>query len=464
MRKQKKKLEQMKDYVDNSDGLFKEREEIVDKIDKATALEYQLELEKLKENAKETQEAIDDSVQRKGDIIKSIRQKILEKQKIGNDTRDKENGYRDMDETIISLQKQISGKKDQELHLQLKLKTLNELINKNDVKIKHNKENMRELEKEVNHLESQIAEIVEKEELMLKQSESMGKQSLNNEYFEIKAKIYEQTVKMQQELTAQTRALERANMNMMIANSKKEDLARKVKDFEYKQMTNQENQKVEENDINVHKSEFEDLKIKLSENEKMIIQIYENIEAKEKEGLILKGELLALEEDKEVRKEERRIKEALEDLSKYQKGYHGFFYELIHAVQSKYEISIKVALQNVLKLIVVDNIEVAQKVDEFLTEKGLYLDCLILDKIPQDESSIHTKRKKLDGRGHFIAEVVDCEKNIKGLENALKYFCGDKVVCLDSQDGLDNTVYLSKKGFKRVIALDGTSLSNGMYE
>jgi chromosome segregation ATPase len=64
----------------------------------------------------------------------------------------------------------------------------------------------------------------------------------------------------------------------------------------------------------------------------------------------------------------------------------------------------------------------------------------------------------------MIVDVVDCDKNVAGLENALKYFCGDKVVCLEDMDDYNNTLLLSQKGFKRVITLDGTSLSNGMFE
>ena len=199
---------------------------------------------------------------------------------------------------------------------------------------------------------------------------------------------------------------------------------------------------------------------------KALTRVNADIEQAENKVLILKGEILALEEDKEVRREERRIKEALEDLRKHQKGYHGFFYELIHPIQQKYEIAIKVALQTALKLLVVESVDVAHKVDEYLTEKGLNLECLILDKIPPESisSSIHSKRKKLEGRGHMIVDVVDCDKDIKGLENALKYFCGEKVVCLENKEGYDNTIYLSNKGFKRVITLDGTSLNNGMFE
>ena len=164
-------------------------------------------------------------------------------------------------------------------------------------------------------------------------------------------------------------------------------------------------------------------------------------------------------------KEERRIKEVLEELKKHQKGYHGFFYELIFPIQDKYEIAIKVALQSILKMIVVESIDVAHKVDEFLSEKGLYLDWLILEKIPQDSNSkVHSYRKKLEGKGHMIVDLVQWNNGIKGLENAVKFFWGDKVVSIDENDGYDNIIFLKNKGFKRIISLDGTSLNNGIFE
>ena len=372
--------------------------------------------------------------------------------------------FQDIDEEVGSLQKQVSSKKDQILHNELKLKAIKDLTNKNNIKIKHNKDNMKDLEKEANNILSFIKDFDEKERQMLRSSDEKDtKGSLNAEYFKIKAQIHEKTARMQQELWAQTRALERINMSIMMKSSKREDLVRKINDLEHKMKAANENQKSETQLIQDSKNELKETQVKSQYLEKKLTQLNVDIEQEERQAILLKGEIVSLEEDKELKREERRIKEALEDLRKHQKGYHGFFYELVHPIQSKYEIAIKVALQGALKLLVVDSVDVAQKVDEYLTEKGLYLDCLILEKVPTNtNNNIHSKRKKLEGRGHMIADVVDWDKGIKDLENALKYFCGDKVVCLDTE--LKESLYLSNKGFKRVITLDGTSLTNGMFE
>lgn len=203
--------------------------------------------------------------------------------------------------------------------------------------------------------------------------------------------------------------------------SKKDEILRKIGDHEHKIQP-------EDDKTEGIKAEIAEIKYKSQESEKNFSRVKDLIAAKEKEGLLTKGELITLEQDKEQRAEERKIREALEDLKKYQKGYHGFFYELVHVLQNKYETAVKVALQGSLKLLVVENTEVAEKVDEYLSEKGLYLEMLILQKVPESNNSVIRKSKKLEGMGCFAIEVVECEKSIPGLENALKYFCGDKVI------------------------------------
>ena len=330
----------------------------------------------------------------------------------------------------MQLQKQVAQKEDKILHQNLKLTTLDKVIANNQAKIDNNKGTMRELETKASSLEDLMAQSKQKLKSMYMKDKEEGKEEFNSEYYRIKRKVYETTSQYQQDISAKTRALDRLNTRIMVAESRKEDFERKVKDAKSKFFFDIENGKSEKEQFQLLKNELKDLKQDLINNEKVLEQTKAEITAKGLEGLKAKGELLSLEQDRESRKEDRKIRETLEDLKKYQEGYHGFFYELIHAVQSKYEMAIKVALQSALKLIVVDNFKVAQKVDEFLTEKGLYLDCLILDKIPQPKHNINKRRKQLEGKGHFIVEVVDCEKSIPGLENALKHFCGDKVSSL----------------------------------
>jgi chromosome segregation ATPase len=408
IRKQKRKLEQMEGYMADSEGLVEQREKITELIDSCEVLTYQLEIGELSERGVDLKESIDYSVNKKEELVGAIRKNMTDKLKFTTDVRNKENGYMEVDEAISTLQKQVKAKEDQILHNTLKLKSIHKLINDNEIKIKHNKENRRELEKEVNKLEANVKEIDEKEQEMLKGNDKV-EGALTKEYFNIKASIHEKTAQMQLELSKQARALDRANFVIMTNTSRKEELSRKINDIEYKLRTTTENQKSEFEELDNFKGELKELKMRCDEDLKKKEELMKDIEHEEKIALLLKGEILSLEEEKEVKREERRIREALEQLRKDEKGYHGFFYELIHPIQNKYQIAIKVALQGVLKLLVVDTIETAHKVDEYLSEKGLYLDTLILEKVPSDASynNIHSKRKKLGGRGHMIADVVD---------------------------------------------------------
>ena len=261
------------------------------------------------------------------------------------------------------------------MHHRLKIKAISDLISKNEVIVKSNTDKMREYLNEKSKIENSIQSIEKQEQKMLEASgDNKIKKSLTEEYYKIKAKIYEETVQMQQELSSQLRALDRVNMSVMLTANKKEDLERKLNQIEHKLKVNDESLKAEVKYLEEVKNEFQEVKMQLAQNENQLSAFNDEVNAKEKEALLLKGEIAALEEEKEIRREEKKIKEALEELKKYQKGYYGFFYELIHPIQNKYEIAIKVALQNILKMIVVDSIDVAQKVDEFLSEKGLYLD------------------------------------------------------------------------------------------
>jgi chromosome segregation ATPase len=61
----------------------------------------------------------------------------------------------------------------------------------------------------------------------------------------------------------------------------------------------------------------------------------------------------------------------------------GQLYELIHPIQPKYDLAVKVALARCLKYLVVDSEESANICREFLKEKQLRRDVLVLQNIPE---------------------------------------------------------------------------------
>jgi len=58
-------------------------------------------------------------------------------------------------------------------------------------------------------------------------------------------------------------------------------------------------------------------------------------------------------------------------------------YELIKPTNKKYETAVKVSLTKCLRYLVVDNAQTSQYVTEFLKDKGLQKDVLILENIPE---------------------------------------------------------------------------------
>lgn len=409
IRKQRNKLKKMEGYMEDSRGVLDEREAIAKQIEDCELISHHKEIQTLKEELTEIEKSINDSVKSKEKLLKAIRKILTGKINSSKTGRAKEDEFRKIEGVINTLKADLKAKESSIEHSNFKLKAIDALISKNNTSIRLSKEGKRALDQEINKLESAIQDIEKKEEEMLKSEEGQKDKKIKDQYFEIKGKVQEKTAQMQLDISAEARMLERINMMVMMKISKRDDLIRKIKEIEFKIKNTTENQAEEREMLDKLELSMGDLKLSIEQDTGKRKQLTNDIGREEREALVLKGEILTFEEDKQLRREERKIKDALEQLKRDEKGYHGFFYELINPIQSKYQIAIKVALQSVLRLIVVDSIDTAKRVDEYLTEKGLYLDLLILEKIPQDTqfNNIHSKRRKLEGRGHMIADVVD---------------------------------------------------------
>jgi len=69
-------------------------------------------------------------------------------------------------------------------------------------------------------------------------------------------------------------------------------------------------------------------------------------------------------------------------------------FELIKSINVKYDIAIKVALSKCLKFLVVDTAETAVYCTEFLKEKGLFKEVLVLSNVPEKQIN-HKLAKEL---------------------------------------------------------------------
>jgi chromosome segregation ATPase len=102
--------------------------------------------------------------------------------------------------------------------------------------------------------------------------------------------------------------------------------------------------------------------------------------------------------------------------------------------------------------LVVDTKESAQYLNEFLKEKGLYKDVLVLQNIPDKKSNDEMRAKVRKLKAGYIRDVVEVQRGIPNLDKAVNYFIANKVLC----DTFEQAEELQKLKVKEIITLDGT--------
>jgi len=128
-----------------------------------------------------------------------------------------------------------------------------------------------------------------------------------------------------------------------------------------------------------------------------------------------------VEAERQLRKEDLEMKKVSEELMKRCKSYRGQFYELVKPIQSKYDMAVKVSLAKCLRFLVVDDSQGAQYVHEFLKEKSLHKEVLVLENVPDKKI---TKQQGMT----LMSEVIEYSRSIRNLDKAVRYFMGNKVV------------------------------------
>ena len=145
-------------------------------------------------------------------------------------------------------------------------------------------------------------------------------------------------------------------------------------------------------------------------------------------------ELKEVEISKQVRSEDARLQEILQELKRKCKGYYGQVYELVKPIHKKYDVSVKIGLCKTLRYLVVDTVSSSQYCTEFLKEKGLRKDVLVLENIPEyrrKEGSITAEQLKRY-EAEFLSNVVDVTRKGDGkVQEAINFFVKDKLVCKD---------------------------------
>ena len=160
-----------------------------------------------------------------------------------------------------------------------------------------------------------------------------------------------------------------------------------------------------------------------------------------------------------MKSNDARTAKILKELKSRCRGYYGQLFELIKPINPKYDIAVKVALSKCLKFLVVNTAESAQMVNEFLAEKQISKDVLILENVP-DKSFSKGLQARLEGADASpVYDVIDISRRDPLLERAIRYFSADKVVTKNFQSAAQ---LQAQKGIKEIVTEDGTEFRQGM--
>ena len=177
----------------------------------------------------------------------------------------------------------------------------------------------------------------------------------------------------------------------------------------------------------------------------------------ERDKLLMDQELITLNH-----KDESRTKALTMELIKTARGFKGELWKLIKPIQPKFEVALKLALGAAVRYLVVDKSETAQICSNILKNKGIMKDVLVLENIPATNPTSETNlRNNLGGLGMPAFDIIEFDRSIIGLEKALLYLLGGKVIC----DNLARADSLRKRNVNEVrqtITLDGNILKKGL--
>ena len=183
--------------------------------------------------------------------------------------------------------------------------------------------------------------------------------------------------------------------------------------------------------------ETDNLRKEHTKNQTKITKLTKDIQQKASERNqleALKERQYRLMKDKELlfqkQLEDRENKELEDTLRRSVKGFKGSLGSLTKPIEEKFNIALRLALGSALNYLVVDNAETAATCSNILKDKGVMRELLVLDNIPLLQAyNISAVRGQLGRIGYMAFDVLEYDKRIMGLEGALKYLLGGKVVC-----------------------------------
>lgn len=183
----------------------------------------------------------------------------------------------------------------------------------------------------------------------------------------------------------------------------------------------------------VRAKELTKMQAQVQHNQQQVEKSKEEIKRVEAQLLDKEFELREIENDKQIRTQDAKLIQILDELKKRCRGYLGQFYELVKPINRRYDLAVKVALGKCLKYLVVDTAATSRYLIDFLKEKGLQRDVLVLENFPSENREVQripAQRLKESG-GEYIREVIETSRSNGQLQRAIDYFTSGRVVCKD---------------------------------
>ncbi|KAF9583357.1 Structural maintenance of chromosomes protein 1 [Lunasporangiospora selenospora] len=162
------------------------------------------------------------------------------------------------------------------------------------------------------------------------------------------------------------------------------------------------------------------------------------------------NQLMEAKLDQRESEKEQKLKDMLRSLKQIFPGVHGRIADLCKPTQRKYDAAISVTLGRHLDAIVVDREKTAIDCIQFLREQRsghatfLPLDTLVV-------KPVNDRLRSLTKGARLAIDVIQYEEV---LENAIRFVCGDTLVCDDTE--IAKQVCYDQNQQVKAVALDGT--------
>ncbi|CDW87992.1 structural maintenance of chromosomes 1 [Stylonychia lemnae] len=453
LRIEKVKLKGLQDFVEQMKDCLQQQKEIESQLHFSDILLSEKNIRYYDEQLSTYTNSFQETIQMRQDVLNEMRKQEAEMKKLQNQEENTQKKLKSKKDELLSMQsnqfnkqKEIDSTKNMITQKRNMLHQFQSEVDQVQQKIKENRQSIEASRQKLNTINEQM---IDNEDLKMQDS-------IRDEYLTIKSKIESENAQIGRQMALIEQKINylnqrKANFQGQIYQQKNQNS--KVLDFEHQQIEINELKKEQK----AKEQELKQLHSSLAQLKDQQVNNKDSIKVLEKTLLEKEYELKDFENEKQLKSQDVKLSQILEELKKRCKGYLGQLYELIKPINAQYDIAVKVALSKCLRFLVVDTPQTAEYCTEFLKEKGLFKDVLVLSNVP--ERHLNSKLvKDIKQDGNLVYDVLEVSRRHQHLDKAIRYFVADKVVCKN----FDTAIKLQRMGVKDIVTEDGTEFKQGM--